>query len=53
MRHFAFHVLELDGGMVNSEVAVQAFFDIAQNPLAYLPEPATSGPISFAAAGGS
>ena len=27
--------------------------NIAQNPLAYLPEPATSGPISFAAAGGS
>src|SRR5271168_2467248 len=27
--------------------------NVAQNPLAYLPEPATSGPISFAAAGGS
>jgi murein DD-endopeptidase MepM/ murein hydrolase activator NlpD len=27
--------------------------NIAQNPLAYLPEPATFGPISFAAAGGS
>lgn len=35
MRHFAFDVLELDGGMVNSEVAVQAFFNIAQNPLAH------------------
>ena len=27
--------------------------NVAQNPLAYLPEPATSGAISFAAAGGS
>ena len=27
--------------------------NVAQNPLAYLPEPATSGGISFAAAGGS
>jgi ABC-type microcin C transport system duplicated ATPase subunit YejF len=34
VRHFANHVLELDRGVVNAKVAVQAFFDLAQNPFA-------------------
>jgi len=32
--HFAFHVLELDGGVVDAEVVVQAVFHVAQDALA-------------------
>ena len=35
MRHFALHMLELNGGVVNAEIMVQAVFHIAQNPLAH------------------
>jgi hypothetical protein len=35
MRHFALLVLKLDGGVVDAEVVVQAFFHVAQNPLAH------------------
>jgi len=34
VRHFADYVLELDGGVVNAEIAVQALFHVAQNALA-------------------
>ena len=35
MRHFTLDMLELNGGVVNSEVMVQAFLHIAQNSLAH------------------
>ena len=34
MRHFAFHVLELNRGVVDVEVVMQAFLHVAQNALA-------------------
>ena len=34
VRYFTFHVLELDGGVVDVKVVVQAVFDVAQDALA-------------------
>ena len=34
MRHFAFNVLELYGGVIDTEALVQAVFHIAQDALA-------------------
>jgi hypothetical protein len=33
VRHFAVHVLELDGGVTDVKFMVQAFLEIAQNTL--------------------
>lgn len=35
VRYFAFLVLELDGGVVNVEVVMQAIFYVAQDTLAH------------------
>jgi hypothetical protein len=35
MRHFAFHVLELDGRVVNPEVMMQSVFNVAKDALAH------------------
>ena len=34
VRHLAFHVLELDGGVIDAEFVVQAVFHIAQDAFA-------------------
>ena len=35
VRHFAHHVLKLDGRVVDAEVVQQALLHVAQNPLAH------------------
>src|SRR6266480_7845235 len=35
VRHFAFDVLKLDGGVIDTEVVVQDLFDIAQDAFAH------------------